>query len=97
MHIADFAAGSDVVQLAKTAAFANLATAVGSTLQAADFLAVANAATAGAGTAHILYDTATGNLYYDSNGGDSTGRTLFATIDPAGLTGTVSAADFRVV
>jgi hypothetical protein len=43
---------------------------------------------------NILYDWDTGNLYYDTNGGDATGRTLFATL--TGSPDDVTAADFVV-
>ena len=52
-------------------------------------------ATATVGAAvNIVYDRDTGNLYYDVNGGDGAGRTLFAKLagDPDGVT----AADFVV-
>ncbi len=29
---------------------------------------------------NVIYDSTTGNLYYDSNGGDSVNRTLFANV-----------------
>ncbi|HYD76025.1 VCBS domain-containing protein [Ramlibacter sp.] len=99
-RIADFEAGGiDTVMLSK-ATFAGLATAgsaAGTTLQPSEFLAVADAGTASVDAGvHVLYDPGTGNLYYDSNGGSSAGRTLFATLDPSGLTGTVDASDFKV-
>ncbi|WBY02421.1 VCBS domain-containing protein [Ramlibacter tataouinensis] len=93
------AGGADALLLSK-AVFGGLATTGstgGTALQASDFLAVANAATASVGSGvHILFDSATGNLYYDSNGGSAAGRTLFATLDPATLSGTVDASDFKV-
>lgn len=99
-RIADFEAGAaDFVMLSK-ATFAGLSTsgsAGGTALQGGEFLAVANAGAASVGGGiHVLYDASTGNLYYDSNGGSSAGRTLFATLDPAGLTGAVDASDFKV-
>jgi Ca2+-binding RTX toxin-like protein len=100
-RIADFqASATDTILLSK-GTFGGLTTAGssgGTTLQATEFQASAGAATAtvGAGV-HVLFDTSTGNLYYDSNGGDATsGRTLFATLDLPGLTGTVDATDFKV-
>jgi len=33
----------------------------------------------GAGV-HVIYDSATGNLYYDADGGDAAGRELLATL-----------------
>ena len=99
-RIADFDGNGDLVQLAKAGLFANLATvgsAGGTSLLAVDFFSGAGAASASIGAAHIVYDTTTGNLYYDANGGANDQRTLFATLDPAGVTGAVTAADFRVV
>jgi VCBS repeat-containing protein len=83
-HITDFdASNHDVMFLAKSV-FSNLGTASG-TLNAADFalLGAGNIATATfASSVHIIYDAATGSLYYDQNGGSSaSGRTLFAVLD----------------
>jgi VCBS repeat-containing protein len=92
------AAATDTIWLSKEI-FANLATAAstaGTTLGASDFYTSASAATDSVGSAHIVFDTSTGNLYYDANGGNSAQRTLFAHIDVSTLTGTVDASDFKV-
>ncbi|HXE51334.1 MAG TPA: VCBS domain-containing protein, partial [Ramlibacter sp.] len=96
-RIADFNANAtDKISLSD--AIFNLATAVGNPLQATEFAAGANAATtAFAASVRVIYDTTTGNLFFDANGGNTTtGRTLFATIDLTGVTGTVDASDFLV-
>ena len=99
-HIADFQAGATDTVLLSQGVFNKLATggsAGGTTLQGADFFSGAGAATAAnVGNAHILFDTSTGNLFYDADGGGTGQRTLFATIDLPGLTGTVDATDFKV-
>ncbi|MCA0433612.1 MAG: M10 family metallopeptidase C-terminal domain-containing protein [Proteobacteria bacterium] len=45
----------------------------------------------------ILFDQATGHLYYDADGFGGTDAVKFATINVAGLTGTLTAADFFVI
>jgi uncharacterized delta-60 repeat protein len=42
----------------------------------------------------IIYETDTGAIYYDSNGSSAGGSTLFATITPGTLTGTLDWSDF---
>jgi len=100
-HITDFSPTGDLLYLSK-AVFSGLATAAGpnpagTVLQASDFLSVAsNGGDAAAGGAHIIYDQATGNLYYDADGGSSANRTLFAVLDTKPTTG-FDAGDFRVI
>ena len=43
----------------------------------------------------VIYDSSTGNLYYDSNGGNSNSRTLFATLD--NKPSTLSVNDFVLI
>jgi VCBS repeat-containing protein len=96
-RIVDFNANAtDKISLSD--AIFNLATAVGNPLQVTEFAAGANAATtAFAASVRMIYDTTTGNLFLDANGGNTTnGRTLFATIDIIGVSGTVDASDFVV-
>jgi Ca2+-binding RTX toxin-like protein len=94
--ITDFEADlGDKIELS-AAVFANLSTGPGTALAAADYAAVAGGgatAVVGAGV-NIIFDSTTGNLYYDSDGAGSANRTLFATI--AGLTGTFDQNDIQV-
>jgi VCBS repeat-containing protein len=83
-HISDFTNNEDTIFLSH-AIFANLTT-VNGTLGASDYGAVSNgtgaSATSFGSGVHIIYDSQTGNLYYDSDGGNTTtGRTLFAVLD----------------
>ena len=51
---------------------------------ASSFFSAASAATAdvgNSGVARVIYDSTTGNLYYDSDGGGTGNRTLFATVN----------------
>ncbi len=44
---------------------------------------------------YLLYDTATGSLYYDADGNGATAKVLFATL--TGLTGTLDNTDFTTI
>jgi Ca2+-binding RTX toxin-like protein len=68
----------------------------GPTLDAGEFAANAGGNATGA-SAQILYDTATGNLYYDSDGTGGANKILFATISLAGVSDTVDHSDFLIV
>jgi len=103
-HIKDFSNGgddgTDTIWLSKTF-FAGLATngsEAGVTLSAADYTETASGgATAAMGSAHILYDQATGSLYYDADGGDATtGRVLFAVLDNKPALADMDNTDFKV-
>jgi len=91
--IADFVSGTDHIVLSKADAFASLVGSAGATTLGADFNTV------GQSGGHIVYDSASGNLYYDANGGGHTlsgggaDSVLFAT-----LTGhpTLVATDFVI-
>ena len=88
-HIVDFAAGSDKILL-ENAVFSQLG--VGP-LSAGAFVVGTAAADA---SDRIIYDAATGNLFYDSDGSIGAGAAiLFATLDnhPAAL----AASDFLVI
>jgi Ca2+-binding RTX toxin-like protein len=82
--VRDFdASGVDRIELSASV-FTGIAT--GANLAAADFASVSGTgatATVGAGV-NIIYDSANGNLYYDSDGGNGTNRTLFATVTLTG-------------
>ena len=93
-QITDFDANNnDKIQL-DDAIFVGIANSGGNLVNAADFAANAggNATTA---TQNILYDTTTGNLYYDADGNGAGAKVLFAHLDLAG--GTVDAPDFIVI
>ena len=97
--IYNFSGSGDTVWLSKTTfgALGTAGSAGGSALSSLDFVGVSGTGeTASAGSAHIIYDSATGNLYYDLNGGDAVGRTLFATIDTATDSGTIDYNDIKV-
>lgn len=98
-HITDFTNGQDLIYLEKID-FSGLATAPTSsevTLLAADFAGLSTGgATADVGTARIVYDASTGNLYYDADGGSSANRTLFAILDNKPPLTALDAGDFRV-
>ena len=83
---------SDKIHL-DDAIFSGIANVSGS-LSAADFVANAGG-DATAATQNILYDTTTGNLYYDADGNGVGAKILFAHLDVIG--GTVDAADFIVI
>ncbi|MEO6320741.1 MAG: cadherin-like domain-containing protein [Polaromonas sp.] len=92
--ITDFEADlGDKIELS-AAVFTGLATLSGP-LSSGDFASVdGSGASASVGTAHVIYDNATGNLYYDADGGSSLNRTLFATLP--NLTGTFDHNDITV-
>jgi VCBS repeat-containing protein len=75
------AASGDLLELS-LGTFTALSTASGSTLAASEFASVSGG---GAGDAvgadvHVIYDSATGSLYYDSDGLGAANRTLVATL-----------------
>jgi Ca2+-binding RTX toxin-like protein len=97
--VQDFQANNTDITWLSKAIFSALATggsANGTVLQASDFASVAGGGdTANAAAARIIYDSSTGNLYYDSDGGTSANRTLFAQITIAD-SGTFDQNDIRV-
>ena len=48
------------------------------------------------GNDYVLFDTATGRLYYDADGNGAGAKVLFAQIELGGLTGTLDATDFII-
>ena len=90
--IQDFSANSaDMIELSSSM-FSGIGTS--GTLNAADFSAGDASTVVGAGV-NVIYDGSTGNLYYDSNGGDSVNRTLLATVTINDL-GTFDNTDIKV-
>jgi hypothetical protein len=77
-HIVDFRHGTDSIDVL-LAGFTGLSGtgAVAST----DFVTSDNASTADLGSAHFAYNTSSGELFYDSNGGDGASRILLAVFD----------------
>ncbi len=65
------------------------------TLAAANFRA-SSGGNAADSNDFILYDTATGNLFYDADGSGAGAKVLFATLTLAGVSGTVDATDFTI-
>ena len=98
--ITDFDASNNVtsgdsIELSK-AMFTALTTASGSPLAGGEFMSSAGG---GAGDlflpgVRVIYDSTTGNLFYDTDGGSSANRSLFATLTAP--VGTVDASDFQV-
>jgi Ca2+-binding RTX toxin-like protein len=90
--IQDFdASGVDHIQLDHNV-FAGIG--LSGTLAAANFVANAGG-TAGNSSQHILFDTSTGNLYYDADGNGGGAKVLVAHIDLTA--GTLDASDFLVI
>jgi len=69
---------------------------VSAPLAAANFVSNAGG-TAVDGNDYVLYDTDTGNLYYDQDGSGAGARLLFAKLTLGGVSGTVDSTDFTVV
>ncbi|MEO6409798.1 MAG: VCBS domain-containing protein [Burkholderiaceae bacterium] len=81
--------------------FTQLAGSVGSALSASQFIAVTSGAAAvnlGAlsGNIRVIYESSTGNMYYDTDGGTSTGRDLVATVTLTNPTDTFDWNDIRI-
>ncbi|WP_309973086.1 VCBS domain-containing protein [Variovorax guangxiensis] len=75
------AASGDLVELS-LGTFTALSTASGSTLSATEFASLDGGGagdSVGAGV-RVIYDSATGNLYYDADGSSAANRTLVATL-----------------
>ena len=90
-------ADGDLIELS-LATFTALTTASGSTLAAGEFASLNGGGagdSVGAGV-HMIYDSATGNLYYDSDGGSSANRTLVATLTLTNPADTFDYNDIKV-
>jgi large repetitive protein len=94
--ITDFEANAaDKIELSKTV-FAALTTATGSPLAAAEFVSLngTGASDSVAAGVHVIYDSASNNLYYDADAGTSANRTLIVTLP--GLVGVFDQNDIAV-
>jgi len=91
------ATSGDLIELSR-GTFTALTTASGSTLSAAEF-ALSDGGGAGdvvgAGV-HVIYDSATGNLYYDADGLSAANRTLVATLTLTNPADTFDSNDIKV-
>jgi Ca2+-binding RTX toxin-like protein len=89
----------DLIYLS-TAIFAGIGSGTG-TLAASDYAAVSsggsgNVSALSVGTSvNIVYDSSTGGLFYDADGGSLVNAIKFAVIDPAGLSGTFDNGDIK--
>ncbi len=77
-HITDFRAVDDTIRL-ENAIFTAL-TKTGAITEG-EFALIASKTASVDPDAHILYEKATGTLYYDADGGSATGRIAFAVLD----------------
>ena len=49
------------------------------------------------GTQRILFDSSTGDLFYDADGNGATAKVLFAHLTLSGMSGTFGADDFLII
>ncbi|BEP62344.1 hypothetical protein GmRootV213_28980 [Variovorax sp. V213] len=90
------AASGDLIELSR-GTFTALTTASGSTLSAAEFASLDGGGAGdmvGAGV-HVIYDSATGNLYYDADGLSAANRTLVATLTLSNPADTFDSNDIK--
>ncbi|MDQ1835388.1 beta strand repeat-containing protein [Massilia scottii] len=92
--LVDFAAGTDVIEL--SASIFAAATSTGGVLDASNFRAIAGGS-AQTSNQRILFDTTTGNLFYDADGSGSGARVQFAQISLIGMSETLNHTDFKMV
>lgn len=90
-RIVGFAVADDMIHL-ENAVFTGLGLATG-TLSAAAFRSGAGATAAGDATDRIVYDTITGNLYYDADGIGGAASVQFAVVENKAL---LTAANFLI-
>jgi VCBS repeat-containing protein len=91
------AASGDLIELS-LGVFSALSTASGSTLSATEFASLDGGGagdTVGSGV-HVIYDSATGNLYYDADGLSAANRTLVATLTQSNPADTFDHNDIKV-
>ena len=91
-RITDFSVADDTIHL-DHAIFSGSGLATGA-LSSAAFRSGAGVTTAGDATDRIIYDTGSGNLYYDADGAGGAAAIQFATLDNKAL---LTAADFFIV
>jgi len=100
--IADFnasgsAASGDWIELSLSS-FSGITTAAGNLLSSSEFAASTGggASDAVAAGVRVIYDSTTGNLYYDSDGLGAANRTLFATLTLENPADTFDQSDIRI-
>ncbi len=91
------APGGDWIELS-LATFTGIATAAGNLLSSSEFSASAGggATDVVAAGIRVIYDSTTGNLYYDSDGQGAANRTLFATLTLENPGDTFNQNDIRI-
>lgn len=74
-------ANFDMIELSRSA-LAGITTMAGSTLSASEFVSFAGTGASGTvdASVRVIYDSVTGNLYFDADGQGAANRTLFATL-----------------
>ncbi|MCB2036676.1 MAG: hypothetical protein KDF56_07190, partial [Ottowia sp.] len=92
--ITDFVSGTDKIGLSSS-----IFSGLGSSITSSELTVVSGGgATTSVGSAvRLIYDSTTGNLYYDSNGGSSASRTLFATLGTTTHPTSVLYTDFVLI
>lgn len=93
--ITDFHHAVDILQLSKSA-FTKITTPVGSFLNAAEFWSGAGVHAGHDSNDRIVYDSATGNLYYDADGSGAGAALLVALIGTT-THAPLSAADIQII
>ena len=91
------AASEDEIELS-LAIFSGLTGPAGSSLSSSEFASINGGGegdSVGAGV-NVIYDSATGNVYYDSDGGSSANRTLVANITLTNPSDTFDYNDIRI-
>jgi Ca2+-binding RTX toxin-like protein len=95
--ISDFDPDDDTIHLENAIFTAFAGIAAGTTLSSAAFRAAAGATAASTAAHRIIYDTNTGNLYYDADGVGGTGAVQFADLGAFAAATGVTAADFIII
>ena len=91
------AASGDWIELSLSS-FSGITTAAGNLLSSSEFAASTGggASDAVAAGVRVIYDSTTGNLYYDSDGLGAANRTLFATLTLENPADTFNQSDIRI-